>query len=384
MEDYIQQLRQVSTTNPQTASDVIFFLEQTALPRGVFEMDGMPIPMDTLSPSWGLLSERIGQLEGEFIPQRQRTAYGKLMRKARRELFELIRNPPDFQVVGQGVRQLGDSYESVRGDGLKAMGCLCGGATKREQFYKTYKVPKRSYSIEELSAISKVPVEVLQQVYNRGIGAYKTNPQSVRLKHSFVKNVKAPMSAKLSKEQWAMSRIYSFLMGGEHDQDLRGGGPMSDLASSATAKFSLRQSIPRLTQRFNELQALGAEQIVAQGLTGELQALVTILQTSIQAKEGAKSIYKTALAQVQQEQIQDYKNKMKNLFRLSPEERQDLWNKPKILDPLPPVREVDDEGSGKKVKFARKHLRGMGIRATKGNVKKLLDAMDVEGVVFES
>ena len=42
----------------------------------------------------------------------------------------------------------------------------------------------------------------MQQIYNKGIGAYKTNPSSVR------PNVK-------SKEQWAMARVYSSVMGGK-------------------------------------------------------------------------------------------------------------------------------------------------------------------------
>jgi hypothetical protein len=44
------------------------------------------------------------------------------------------------------------------------------------------------------------------------------------MKGSFKKGVKAPMSKKLSKEQWAMARVYSFLDGNKkHDNDLRGG-----------------------------------------------------------------------------------------------------------------------------------------------------------------
>jgi len=63
---------------------------------------------------------------------------------------------------------------------------------------------------------------VLQEVYNRGIGAYKTNPLSVRMKGTFKKGVNAPMSQKLSKEQWAMARVYSFIDGNpKHDTDLR-------------------------------------------------------------------------------------------------------------------------------------------------------------------
>jgi len=84
---------------------------------------------------------------------------------------------------------------------------------------------EHGYSVEALSIVSGVPLDILQEVYNRGIGAYKTNPESVRMKGTFKKGVKAPMSQKLSKEQWAMARVYSFLDGNpKHDQDLRGGG----------------------------------------------------------------------------------------------------------------------------------------------------------------
>ena len=73
-----------------------------------------------------------------------------------------------------------------------------------------------------MSKISKVSQHILQEVYDRGIGAYKTNPTSVRMKGSFKKGVDAPMKAKLSKEQWAMARVYSFLDGNlKHDNDLR-------------------------------------------------------------------------------------------------------------------------------------------------------------------
>ena len=65
-------------------------------------------------------------------------------------------------------------------------------------------------------------MKILREVYNRGIGAYKTQGKSVRLKGSYVKNVDAPMKAKLSKEQWAYARVYSFLDGNpKHDEDLR-------------------------------------------------------------------------------------------------------------------------------------------------------------------
>ena len=54
-------------------------------------------------------------------------------------------------------------------------------------------------SLSEIAKLSGFHRAALQEVYNRGIGAYKTNPESVR------PQVK-------SKEQWAFARVYSFVM----------------------------------------------------------------------------------------------------------------------------------------------------------------------------
>lgn len=97
-----------------------------------------------------------------------------------------------------------------------------GAMTYRQKFLAHYSVPDKSYSIPEIAHITHIPEPILQEVYNRGVGAYKTNPTSVRLQTSFVKNVDAPMKYKLSKEQWGMARVFSFVMGNpKHDNDLR-------------------------------------------------------------------------------------------------------------------------------------------------------------------
>jgi len=95
--------------------------------------------------------------------------------------------------------------------------------THRENFLRKHGLDTgNSFSLSQLSKISGKSHGVLQQVYNRGIGAYKSDPSSVRMKGSYKKGVNAPMSMKLSKEQWAMARIYSFLDGNpKHDNDLR-------------------------------------------------------------------------------------------------------------------------------------------------------------------
>jgi hypothetical protein len=94
--------------------------------------------------------------------------------------------------------------------------------THRENFLRKNNLEDRSYSLHELAKISGFSKHTLQQVYNRGIGAYQNNPISVRMKGSFKKGVNAPMSMKLSPQQWAFARVYSFLDNSKkHDLDLR-------------------------------------------------------------------------------------------------------------------------------------------------------------------
>jgi hypothetical protein len=94
--------------------------------------------------------------------------------------------------------------------------------THREQVLERHGMEDRGYSIPELSKLFGYSEDVLQQVYNRGIGAYKTNPTSVRTKGTFEKNLDLPMRFKVSKEQWGRARIWSFLNNSKkHDLDLR-------------------------------------------------------------------------------------------------------------------------------------------------------------------
>jgi len=84
-------------------------------------------------------------------------------------------------------------------------------STNRGEYLRRHKLASdTSLSKKDISRISKIPMKILDEVYDRGIGAYKSNPESVRTK-SGKKDAKAPMSKKMSKEQWAMSRVYSFV-----------------------------------------------------------------------------------------------------------------------------------------------------------------------------
>ncbi len=86
-------------------------------------------------------------------------------------------------------------------------------STNRVKFLKRHGLPTdTSLSLPEIANLSKMPIQALQQVYNRGIGAYKTNPESVRVKGTFKKDPDVPISMKLSKEMWAYGRVYAFVM----------------------------------------------------------------------------------------------------------------------------------------------------------------------------
>ena len=120
-----------------------------------------------------------------------------------------------------------DGVKDVQDQLIKALPPARGGGktarnTHRLRFFRKHHLVEKGYSVGELAKISKVSSSILQKVYDRGIGAYKTNPTSVRMKGTFKKGVNAPYKMKLSKEQWAMARVYSFLDGNpKHDGDLR-------------------------------------------------------------------------------------------------------------------------------------------------------------------
>ncbi len=85
--------------------------------------------------------------------------------------------------------------------------------TNKDKFNKKYRKPKgTSHSRADISKLTGIPTSILTDVYKRGIGAYRTNPSSVRPSVS-------------SKEQWAQARVYSFVMKqpgtwGKADKDL--------------------------------------------------------------------------------------------------------------------------------------------------------------------
>jgi len=68
--------------------------------------------------------------------------------------------------------------------------------TYKMKFNKKYKQPlNQSNSLNDISRLTGFKKSGLQTIYNKGVGAFKTNPQSVR--------------PGMTKESWAMARVYA-------------------------------------------------------------------------------------------------------------------------------------------------------------------------------
>lgn len=88
--------------------------------------------------------------------------------------------------------------------------------TYKQQFNKKYNQPlNQPNSLNDIQRLTGIKKRILQEVYNRGVGAWKNNIESVRLKSGKKDYSVKDRSKKMSKERWAMSRVYSFIGGGK-------------------------------------------------------------------------------------------------------------------------------------------------------------------------
>ena len=75
--------------------------------------------------------------------------------------------------------------------------------TNKQKFNKKYKQPlNQANSKKDISKLTGIKMSILDDVYDRGVGAFRTNRSAVR------PSVKSP-------QQWAMARVYSFAVGGK-------------------------------------------------------------------------------------------------------------------------------------------------------------------------
>jgi hypothetical protein len=121
-----------------------------------------------------------------------------------------------------------------------------GVVTYKEKYNKKYGYkPNESHNLNEVSKDTGVSKKGVQQIFNKGIGAYKTNPESVR------PQVK-------SKEQWAMGRVYSAVMGGKaakvdaKELKMQNGGQMAkggEMAKGVKKEAEHKSTLKELYER---------------------------------------------------------------------------------------------------------------------------------------
>jgi len=84
--------------------------------------------------------------------------------------------------------------------------------TNKQKYNAKYGFPKdQSNSKSSISKTTGIPKRILDKVYDRGVGARRNNPESVRNVKSGKKTGGKSLRGKMSAEQWAMARVYSFV-----------------------------------------------------------------------------------------------------------------------------------------------------------------------------
>jgi hypothetical protein len=83
------------------------------------------------------------------------------------------------------------------------------------------------HSIAEIAKLSGISKSILQSAYNRGVGARKTNPESVRSVKDGKKRGGTSLVGKMSANAWGMGRVYGFVM--KNPKQVGEGKPDNDL-----------------------------------------------------------------------------------------------------------------------------------------------------------
>jgi hypothetical protein len=85
--------------------------------------------------------------------------------------------------------------------------------TNKNKFNTKYGFPKDTgHSKAEISRLTGIPISILNKVYDRGLGARKSNPESVRSASTGKKVGGKSLKGKMSGNAWGFGRIYSFIM----------------------------------------------------------------------------------------------------------------------------------------------------------------------------
>jgi len=105
--------------------------------------------------------------------------------------------------------------------------------TNKQKFNAKYKFPRDApHSKAEISRLTGIPRSILDDVFDRAVGARRSNPQSVRSATTGKKVGGRSLKGKMSANAWGMGRIYSFIT----KQKGTWGGADKDLAEKVKKK----------------------------------------------------------------------------------------------------------------------------------------------------
>lgn len=98
--------------------------------------------------------------------------------------------------------------------------------TNKDKYNAKFKFKKgTAHSKKDISKTTGIPLRILDEVFDRAVGARKSNPESVRSATTGKKVGGKSLKGKMSAEQWGYARVYSFVMKqqgtwGRSDKDL--------------------------------------------------------------------------------------------------------------------------------------------------------------------
>ena len=98
--------------------------------------------------------------------------------------------------------------------------------TNKDKYNAKFKFKKGTpHSKKDISKTTGIPLRILDEVFDRAVGARKSNPESVRSATTGKKVGGKSLKGKMSAEQWGYARVYSFVMKqqgtwGRADKDL--------------------------------------------------------------------------------------------------------------------------------------------------------------------
>ena len=135
--------------------------------------------------------------------------------------------------------------------------------TYKQKFNKKYGFPKdKAHSLRDIARITGRSYKGIKQIFEKGEGAYYSNPQSVRAV------VKSP-------QQWAYARVYSAVMGGK---------------ASKVDKKELNLKPKKMAVKYSKQRDFGAKGRKTRKLGKKMFKLVSTTRSKLMAKAKARII----------------------------------------------------------------------------------------------